>query len=498
MINSKLRRSKRNLRSDQSGDDSTQEFITPVDVTMEDNLEGHSKGSSSLSPDEMQKSVVSSHTITNETESVTVHHGCDQMSTKSPIGSLSSRIPNQIRTEHGYGDMHEPRNPNAPGQDFQLQLLHMQQNFSQAIQTLTNTMQTSLARMTQQIQQHTGTPNRRSHVRPHQARNTCNSAIQDSDTSMDEGSVMSSVHTNPRIFRQNQSIKLPVYTGKESWKVFITRFTTVADNYQWSNQRRLIELLPRLGDRAGEIVFSELSEEVRTDYRKLISELNNRLMVVETSHTFKAQFSRRSQQSNESAEDFASDLKRLYDKGYPGRDTDTRKEDLLRRFLDGLHDEKCSWNVEYVRNPQTIDEAVFQVVDYQARGKFKRRNNPIREIETDSESDEDAPTGIRSARPPPKRGSRSLRPFSQEPKENKESLTRKETTSEWQEISQNLKTLNSKIDERMEKLEKSNANIIERINSDKEELKAMITKVEKKQDRITGTYRNLSKKETRT
>jgi hypothetical protein len=32
---------------------------------------------------------------------------------------------------------------------------------------------------------------------------------------------------------------------------------------------------------------------------------------------------------NESIQEFAADLKMLYDKGFPGRDRDTRREDLL-------------------------------------------------------------------------------------------------------------------------------------------------------------------------
>ena len=42
-----------------------------------------------------------------------------------------------------------------------------------------------------------------------------------------------------------------------------------------------------------------------------------------------------------------------------------RDEDLLRKFLDGLFDEKARFQVEYVKEPRDIDEAVYQVVDFQ-------------------------------------------------------------------------------------------------------------------------------------
>ena len=55
----------------------------------------------------------------------------------------------------------------------------------------------------------------------------------------------------------------------------------------------------------------------------------------------------------------------MYDKAHSNRDENTRREDLLRRFLDGLYDEKARFQVEYVKEPRDIDEAVYQVVDFQ-------------------------------------------------------------------------------------------------------------------------------------
>ena len=56
---------------------------------------------------------------------------------------------------------------------------------------------------------------------------------------------------------------------------------------------------------------------------------------------------------------------RLYDKAHANRDEETRREDLLRKFLDGLYDGKARFQVEYVKEPRDIDEAVYQVVDFQ-------------------------------------------------------------------------------------------------------------------------------------
>ena len=55
----------------------------------------------------------------------------------------------------------------------------------------------------------------------------------------------------------------------------------------------------------------------------------------------------------------------MYDNAHSNRDENTRREDLLRRFLNGLYDEKARFQVEYVKEPRDLDEAVYQVVDFQ-------------------------------------------------------------------------------------------------------------------------------------
>lgn len=133
-----------------------------------------------------------------------------------------------------------------------------------------------------------------------------------------------------------ESVKLPNFTGKESWKVWFNRFTEVAERRRWSEDDKLIELLPRLQGAAGEFVFGQLQRSVRGNYGTLVAELNSRFRVVETKKTFGAQFSKRNQKVSESAEEYAAELKRLYDKAYSQRDSETRQEDLLRRFLEAL------------------------------------------------------------------------------------------------------------------------------------------------------------------
>ena len=99
-------------------------------------------------------------------------------------------------------------------------------------------------------------------------------------------------------------------------------------------------------------------------------------------------------------EDYATELKMLYDKAHVRRDTETRCEDLLRRFLDGLVDDKARFHVEFIKEPTDIDEAVYQVVCFQQtkqKVKDAEYKNAMSVTHTDSDSDVDQQTVSRAA-----------------------------------------------------------------------------------------------------
>ncbi|MCG7879269.1 MAG: retrotransposon gag domain-containing protein, partial [Candidatus Thiodiazotropha endolucinida] len=220
-------------------------------------------------------------------------------------------------------------------------------------------------------------------------------------------------HDNPRIQNRHlgarddryqtqggsNEIKLPPFNGKEEWKVWVSRFEAIANRRQWSNETKLDNLLPKLQGKAGEFVFTQLPSHTLSHYEDLIKELNSRFRVVETKKTFAAKFSQRTQKPGETAEEFAAELKRLYAKAYSFRDENTRQEDLVRRFLDGLRDSDARFEIEYNKEPEDIDEAVYHAVNFiqtKHRGsadsssdrKFKRYARRAKQEEDGSASEE--------------------------------------------------------------------------------------------------------------
>ena len=96
----------------------------------------------------------------------------------------------------------------------------------------------------------------------------------------------------------------------------------------------------------------------------MVQELKNRVGFIRTTRTYRLQFSRRKQLNGETPEKFAAELKRLYDKAYKNRYASTRQEDLLQRFLLGLLDYKARIHIELNKDPETIEEAVQEVITY--------------------------------------------------------------------------------------------------------------------------------------
>jgi hypothetical protein len=164
--------------------------------------------------------------------------------------------------------------------------------------------------------------------------------------------------------RNNENMRIPSFCGKDDWAVWIARFEAIARRLNWDDEDKLDQLLPRIEGKAAEFMFSQLQPHVLYNYRELVREMNNRFMVIETNRAFASKFSRRCQKVGETVEDFAADLKMLYDKAHGYRDRHIRDEDLVRRFLDGLRDDEARFEVEYHKEPTTIDEAVFYAVNF--------------------------------------------------------------------------------------------------------------------------------------
>ena len=122
---------------------------------------------------------------------------------------------------------------------------------------------------------------------------------EDSTEKSDLERLATSQIVRPKQRKSNHSTiaRLPAFTGKEKWEVWINRFETVARLQDWNNKSNLQELLPRLQGAAEDFAFDQMSENTLNIYSKLVSELKNRFGVIENMKTYRVQFNRRNQKT---------------------------------------------------------------------------------------------------------------------------------------------------------------------------------------------------------
>ena len=80
-----------------------------------------------------------------------------------------------------------------------------------------------------------------------------------------------------------------------------------------------------------------------------------------------------------------SRLQKAVYQGHPERDSKTRDENLLRKFLDGLSYKEAQFHVEYVMDPRDLHEAVLQVVNYEEAGRQSSPKRNARETKLHTE-----------------------------------------------------------------------------------------------------------------
>ena len=211
----------------------------------------------------------------------------------------------------------------------------------------------------------------------------------DSETSEDDSTVLIKA---VKAKRKTTSVKLSNFDGTEKWPTYKNKFETIAKRQGWTESDKLDQLLPRIQGPASEFVFNQLPQSTLKSYKKLIGELDSRYRVVEIPKNFQNKFDRRDQQPYESYEDYAVELKRLYDKAYSTRPTEIREQDLVKRFMNGVRDGKARRIVDFVKHPKSIDDAVVEVINY-VESAGKRNDESVAKVQfshvNDSSSDDE-------------------------------------------------------------------------------------------------------------
>ena len=171
--------------------------------------------------------------------------------------------------------------------------------------------------------------------------------------------------------------------------------------HNWTQTECLGTLLPLLQGPAGEFVYGTVKRNIRNDYQALVRELTTHYRKVESRKSYINRWSSLKQGPNQTDEELVAHIKWVYKKAYPEWDGDTRKEDLVSKFLEALYDNNARAAVEFTKSPENIDETVEFVVQYKETRK-RKADDPqgwmwvVQTVYGDYDSDENGPTKWRS------------------------------------------------------------------------------------------------------
>ena len=167
--------------------------------------------------------------------------------------------------------------------------------------------------------------------------------------------------------------RIPVYTGDQSWNIWFNRYVHVSKGL--SKSHMLDDILCHLDGKAAEVVFSELNEEIRSDYDSLVNELSSRFADVNVPKVFEMEFDQRYQKSGESLKDYMSALKSLHSKAWPSETGKSRETKLVSRFLKGISDVSVGeWMQINMPNCNEV-ECVENATRVQATKSIYKRNS---------------------------------------------------------------------------------------------------------------------------
>ncbi len=126
--------------------------------------------------------------------------------------------------------------------------------------------------------------------------------------------------------RNSFCLNLPQFKGKGKWETFSHQFEAIARSCGWNDTEKLNHLLATLSGDAADFAF-ELEPHMIEDYDEIMNELEQRFRVIQSEDTWKQEFSSRALKRNETAKEFAADLRRLIHKAYPAGLSRQVKED---------------------------------------------------------------------------------------------------------------------------------------------------------------------------
>ena len=207
-----------------------------------------------------------------------------------------------------------------------------------------------------------------------------------------------------RVFRP---IAMPdPFTGTEGedWDSWLQYFSAHAEINGWNETDTCRWISVRLKGNA-QVVFQSVPLEARKHYDQLVATLTARFAPQERQEVRKAEFKAKKRSPLENLVDFASAVRRLATKAYPGVDAGLVDELAKDQFIDGLQSREMRLKVREAA-PRTLDDALARAIQIEAMYQAEAQRS---QQQATSSWAETSPAGVAAVHAAPSSDERLLK-----------------------------------------------------------------------------------------
>ena len=159
----------------------------------------------------------------------------------------------------------------------------------------------------------------------------------------------------------------------------------------WGSERTLDQLVSSLRDEALEH-FAQETDTVRADLWLLVSSLERRFGDITRPETYRANLLRVRKQSKETLVEYASRIRKLVSKAYPGIAGSTLLEEMtIEHLLSGLPDNTLMYDV-LSKKPSSVEAALDLIQWHESCRAMQRRRASTRQVSAVPEEEVEGPS----------------------------------------------------------------------------------------------------------
>ena len=186
-------------------------------------------------------------------------------------------------------------------------------------------------------------------------------------------------------------LSIPPHCGKKEWRVFWAQFSRFAQRMGWGSERTLDQLVSSLRDEALEH-FAQETDTVRADLWLLVSSLERRFGDITRPETYRANLLTVRIQSKETLVEYASRVRKLVSKAYPGIAGSTLLEEMtIEHLLSGLPDNTLMYDV-LSKKPSSVEAALDLIQWHESCRAMQRRRASTRQVSAVPEEEVEGPS----------------------------------------------------------------------------------------------------------